>query len=142
MANGKFILGMRYANQQLYYEAIESSTRQADSSPFIDFMLNEILHALKKYQGKPLMIDVPNKIPDKVPDKLKLLHPEFSDTTWEVLAYIMENPQVTAVGIGNRMEISDRMVRKHIALLRNANIIHRHGSNKSGYWEVLHEKGD
>ena len=43
----------------------------------------------------------------------------------------MENPQATAVGIGNQMEISDRMVRKHIALLRKANIICRHGSNKS-----------
>ena len=96
-------------------------------------MLNEILNALKKYQGEPLMADVP----DKVPDKLKSLHPEFSDTTWDVLAHIIDNPQVTAVGIGKRMTISDRMVRKHIALLRNANIICRHGSNKSGYWELL-----
>ena len=103
------------------------------TSCFIDFMLNEILNALKKYQGEPLMADVP----DKVPDKLKLLHPEFSDTTWDVLAQIMENPQVTAIEIGNRMGISDRMVRKHIALLRNADIIHRHGSNKSGYWKVM-----
>ena len=126
-----------YANQQLYYDAIESSTQKADSGPFIDFMLNEILNALKKYQGEPLMTDSPDKVPDKVPDKLKALYPEFSDTTWSVLAYIMENPQVTAVGIGNRMEISDRMVRKHIAMLRNANIIRRHGSNKSGYWELL-----
>ena len=126
-----------YANQQLYYEAIESSTQQADCRPFIDFMLNEILNALKKYQGEPLMPDVPNKIPNKVPDKLNLLHPEFSDTTWNVLAHIMDNPQVTAVEIGKRMSISDRMVRKHIALLRDANIICRHGSNKSGYWELL-----
>ncbi|HJC99306.1 MAG TPA: Fic family protein [Candidatus Phocaeicola merdavium] len=131
-----------YANQQLYYEAIESSTQQADCGPFIDFMLNEILNALKKYQGEPLIPDVPDKIPNKVPDKLKLLHPEFSDTTWDVLAHIIDNPQVTAVGIGKRMTISDRMVRKHIALLRNANIICRHGSNKSGYWELLNEKED
>ena len=83
-------------------------------------------------QGEPLMTEVP----DKVPDKLKQLHPEFSDTTWNVLEHIMENPHVTAVAIGNRMEISDRMVRKHIALLRNANIICRYGSNKSGYWKL------
>ena len=125
-----------YANQQLYYEAIESSTQQADSSPFIDFMLNEILNALKKYQGEPLMTDVP----DKVPDKLKSLHPEFSDTTWGVLANIKGNPYVTAVEIGNNLGISDRMVRKHIGLLRNAGIISLHGSNKTGYWELLNEK--
>ena len=118
-------LNLWYANQQLYYEAIESSTQQADCGPFIDFMLNEILNALKKYQGEPLMADVPDKVPDKL------------NTTWDVLAHIIDNPQVTAVGIGKRMTISDRMVRKHIALLRNANIICRHGSNKSGYWELL-----
>ena len=131
-----------YANQKSYYEAIGSSTQQTDCSPFIDFMLNEILNALKKYQGEPLMTVVPDKVPNKVPDKLKSLHPEFSDTTWEVLARIMENPQNTAVEIGKKMNISDRMVRKHIALLRNANIIRRFGSNKNGYWEILNENGD
>ena len=103
-------------------------------------MLNEILHALKKYQGEPLIPEVPDKVPNKVPDKLKQLHPELSDTTWEVLARIMDNPQVTAVEIGSLMGISDRMVRKHIALLRNAHIISRHGSNKSGYWRLLDEE--
>ena len=135
-----------YANQQLYYEAIASSTRQADCSPFIDFMLNEILNALKKYQGEPLVADVPNKVPDKVPnkvpDKLKSRHPEFTDTTWDVLACIMNNPQVTAIEIGKRVEMSDRMVRKHIALLREGHIIQRRGGNKSGYWEVVDEKED
>ena len=127
-----------YANRQLYYEAIESSTQQADCSPFIDFMLNEILNALKKYQGEQLMAEVP----DKVPDKLKLLHPEFSGTTWNILAHIMENQQATAVEIGGSMGISDRMVRKHISLLRNDNIIRRHGSNKTGYWEVMEKLED
>ena len=103
-------------------------------------MLNEILNALKKYQGEPLMTDVPDKVHDKVPDKLKSLHPEFSDTTWGVLANIKGNPYVTAVEIGNNLGISDRMVRKHIGLLRNAGIISRHGSNKTGYWELLNEK--
>ncbi len=113
-------------------------SRRTDSGPFIDFMLNEILEALKKYQGEPLMTIVP----DKVPDKLKALHPEFSDVTWEVLAHIKSNPHITAIGIGSRMGISDRMVRKHIALLRNAGIIHRRGSNKNGCWETLDEKCD
>ena len=77
----------------------------------------------------------------EVPDKLKLLHHEFSGTTWDVLAHIMGNPQLTAVGIGNSLGISDRMVRKHIGFLRNVGIICRHGSNKTGYWEVLENIG-
>ena len=71
---------------------------------------------------------------------MKSRHPEFTDTTWDVLACIMNNPQVTAIEIGKRVEISDRMVRKHIALLREGHIIQRRGGNKSGYWEVVDEK--
>lgn len=43
---------MVYANQQAYYDAITESSRIANSGPFIDFMLNEILSALKAYQAE------------------------------------------------------------------------------------------
>lgn len=41
---------MVYANQEAYYNAIETSTAAADSAPFIDFMLQEILNTLKNHQ--------------------------------------------------------------------------------------------
>ena len=34
---------MVYANQEAYYNAIQHSTATADSGPFIEFMLQEIL---------------------------------------------------------------------------------------------------
>lgn len=40
---------MVYANQQAYYDAIAVSTKEGQSGPFIDFMLNEILKALRKH---------------------------------------------------------------------------------------------
>ena len=43
---------MVYANQQAYYDAITESSRIANSGPFIDFMLNEILSALKAHQAE------------------------------------------------------------------------------------------
>lgn len=33
--------------------------------------------------------------------------------------------------------ISDRMIRKHIKILRDNNFIKRVGGNKTGHWEVL-----
>ncbi len=33
--------------------------------------------------------------------------------------------------------MTDRMIRKHIALLRTTGFIKRIGSNKNGHWEVL-----
>ena len=69
---------------------------------------------------------------------------EVSSVSWEssdpAVASVDGNGLVTAVEIGSLMGISDRMVRKHIALLRNAHIIYRHGSNKSGYWRLLDEE--
>ena len=34
---------MVYSNQEAYYDAIAQSSAKADSGPFIDFMLGEIL---------------------------------------------------------------------------------------------------
>ena len=122
-----------YSNQQQYYDAISMSTRQADSGPFIDYMLREILNALKKYQSTSSDSEVPNKVPDKI----RRLYPELSDMTWVVLSHIIENPYSTSARIGNIVGISDRMVRKHIALLRKSGLIRRQGSNKTGHWEIL-----
>ena len=130
---------MVYANQQSYYKAIETSTMKADSGPFIDFMLNEIFEALKKYQGVPVENCIPNKVPNKIPNKDSFANRHFSDVTLEVLSYITEHPYATAVEIGKFMGISDRMVRKHIALLRDAGVISREGSNKTGRWQVKAE---
>ncbi|MBR4689875.1 MAG: Fic family protein [Bacteroidales bacterium] len=123
------IENMVYSNQQKYYEAISKSTKAGESGPFIDFMLEEILKTLKEHQGKPL--------PEKVPNKIKKEHPEFSETTWNIFNCIVANPYATANDIASNLQISDRMVRKHIVLLRDASMIRRVGSNKTGYWEII-----
>lgn len=41
---------MVFANQQAYYDAITASNNKADCSPFIDFMLEEILNALNTHR--------------------------------------------------------------------------------------------
>ena len=46
------------------------------------------------------------------------------------------NKAATAEEIGVALGISSRMVRKHIATLKEAGLIVRVGSNKTGYWEV------
>ena len=134
------IENMVYANQQEYYNAIASSSKKGESGHFILFMLKEILKTLKAHQGDPLEIVVPNKIPNKVPNKIKNEHPEFSNRAWEVLNYIINNPQITSLELSKILSISDRMIRKYIAQLRNAGIVRRVGSNKTGYWELVNNK--
>ncbi len=123
-------------NQQMYYNAIALSSQKVDCSPFIDFMLGEILNTLKKYQGTPIDNELPNKLPKNFPNKLKIIHPSFNNLTWKVLECIIENPYTTSKEIGLSLNISDRTARSHISILKNANIITRIGGNKGGHWEV------
>lgn len=133
---------MVYANQQAYYNAITASTKAGESGPFIDFMMQEIYKTLKAHQGEPLpdklMGSVPNKVPKIVPNKLRMQHPEISDSCWDVYFQIKANPHATTGDVGKLLGISDRMVRKHIATLRNAMLIERIGGNKTGYWMINH----
>jgi len=132
---------MVYANQQAYYDAIGESSKQGQSGPFIDFMLAEIFKTLKAHQGEPLpnkvQKQVPNKIPNKVPNKLRALYPEFSDSIWSVYMGVKANPHATAEELGHALGIGGRMVRKHIAVLREAKLIERIGGNKTGYWKII-----
>lgn len=132
---------MVYANQQAYYNAIGESSRQGQSGPFIDFMLAEIFKTLKAHQGEPLpnkvQGKVPSKIPNKVPNKLRDLYPEMSDATWVVYMGIKANPHATAAELGLALGIGSRMVRKHIAVLREAKLIERIGGYKTGYWKII-----
>lgn len=79
---------------------------------------------------------VPNKIPNKVPNKLRDEFPDITDSTWDVFMLLNTTNAATAEEIGAALGISGRMVRKHIATLREAGLIVRVGSNKTGYWKV------
>lgn len=127
------IENMVYANQQAYYNAITESTKAGDSGAFIDFMLREILATIKSHQGEET---IPNKVPNKIPNKLKREFPDIADAAWKVYSYIKKHSDASAMVIANESGISDRMVRKHIAALRNAGIIEREGSNKAGRWII------
>ena len=127
---------MVYSNQQQYYNAITASSKAGQSGPFIDFMLGEIYKTLKAHQGAPLQKQVPNK----VPNKLKKEFPDISDATWDVYIALKSNHSASSEEISASLGISSRMVRKHIASLREAGIIVRIGSNKTGHWEVVRKE--
>lgn len=63
-----------YANQEAYYNAIQASTATADSGPFIDFMLQEILNTLKSHQGSLISQLDAVEVRDKVRDKFGTNH--------------------------------------------------------------------
>ena len=91
-------------------------------------MLNEIYKTLKSHQGAPLQ----NKLHDKLHDKF----PELSEKAIAVLDVINANSSFNAAMIGEQVGLSERQVKTYITKLKQAGLIVRVGSNKTGYWKV------
>ena len=124
-----------FSNQQAYYDAITASSQAANSGPFIDFMLSEILETLKSHQGEELN-RVHDKVHHKFHDKVHGKYPDITDSAWNVLDYLGEHNSASAAMVAEALGMSERMVRKHIATLKASGLLSRMGSNKNGKWIV------
>lgn len=112
---------MLYANQQAYYDAITESSRVANSCPFIDFMLNEILNALKAHKIENV-VDVGINV---------------GINERNILAIIANSPNATVRDMADALGLSLRQCERIIAEMKRKNLIKRKGSNKSGLWEIV-----
>jgi Fic family protein len=115
---------MVYAEQQDYYAAIAKSTKAAESTPFIEFMLHVIEGALTKNvtANDPLSGTV-NFRAMKTPEA--------------VLACIAEDNHVTRQEMADQMGKSVRSVARAIKRLQDSGRLKRIGSDKAGHWEII-----
>ena len=120
---------MVYANQQAYYDAITESSRVANSCPFIDFMLNEILNALKAHKIENV-VDVGINV--GINDGINVGINERN-----ILAIIANSPNATVRDMADALGLSLRQCERIIAEMKRKNFIKRKGSNKSGLWEIV-----
>ena len=118
---------MVYANQEEYYKAIAVSDKKGESGPFIEFMLGEILKALKSHQGTEL---------DVVKGVAKGVAKGVVKET-ELLDFIHRNPRLSAKDAASLLGLSPRHVQRLFASLRDSGKIHRMGGRKNGYWEII-----
>ena len=114
---------MVYANQQAYYNAINKSSYLADSGPFIDFMLEEILNALIDHQGKSN---------SEIADEKGLNRQQEL-----VLGYLRADRHITAAKIAKDLDMSARQIERMLADLKAKGIIRREGANRNGYWIIV-----
>ena len=132
---------MVYANQQAYYDAITASTNAGQSGPFIDFMLNEIYKTLKEHQGEELSTNdadpVDRQFGIKFDEEFGIkCGIKFGINDKRLLLLIDGNPTITASDAAERMGVSLRGAEKIFKRLRDAGVISRQGSRKSGSWVI------
>ena len=116
-------------HQQDYYNVIAKCDATGNSTAFIEFMLRCLLDAMNQIEEKPE--EVANKVADKVADKVA------NKSAQKVLMLLYENGHLTRDELSERTGLSLGGIKKIINSLREAGLIVRVGSNKTGYWQVI-----
>ena len=105
-------------HQEAYYKAIEDSTTQGESTPFIEFMLARILEAIEK---------VGNKVGSKVGN--------LTDNQQQIITAMKHTPKISAAKLSEIVGISKRKIEENVAKLKKLGLIDRVGGTR-GHWEV------
>lgn len=114
-------------HQQQYYQALEQADRQADSTPFIHFMLSVIAQTLA--QNAPVIASANAPVNWQV-DVSGLKTPDA------IVALLTENPELTRQQLADAIGKDLRTIARALAKLQQAGKITRIGSDKTGHWEV------
>ena len=100
-------------HQERYYEALEKSGEEWESTPFIEFMLEIIEESIES----------------SVKSSVK--------TDEKILQLLKEHPTATMAEVAEALGLSTRAVEKQMASLKKAGKVQRIGSARKGHWEVL-----
>ena len=120
-------------HQQEYYNVIALSDAAGNSTVFVEFMLKCLLDAMENYED---MEEEVEELHDKLHDKLRDMFPELSEKAFGVLEVLKAHPGLKAEEIGVQVSLSERQVKTYLNALKQAGLIVRVGSNKTGYWKV------
>lgn len=111
-------------NQDGYYAAIAQSDHEANSTPFIVFMLNCLLRVIKQHDST------------HIEDSLSLTSVSLSKSEEKVLNALQEDNKLTIAKISQLTGLSVSGVKKIINALKVAGLLERKGSSKSGEWII------
>ena len=100
-------------------EVVGKATVRGNCSPFIDFMLGEILNSLQQAVAAPTIL------------------PALSDTERFIMELLRKQPKASAKVIAEERGISLRQVEKLFNELKKKGIILRMGARRNGEWKVL-----
>ncbi|HBQ07257.1 MAG TPA: cell filamentation protein Fic [Halomonas sp.] len=110
-------------HQQQYYQALEDADQQADSTPFIHFMLSVIAQTLAQNAPVNATLNAPVNI-------------EEMKTPEAILHLLQNNNQLTRQQLAEQIGKDVRTIARAIAKLQQAGKLTRIGSDKTGHWEV------
>lgn len=111
-------------NQSEYYNALNSSDKEADSSSLIEFMLSLLLKTIEE------IIETEKKVTVKVSVKVTV-------NQQKIIEVIKENPFVTQDELAQTLGLSRKSIIQNMKKLQDNGLLKRVGADKNGHWEVL-----
>ncbi len=125
--DGKTVENMVYFNQQAYYDAIAQSTKQGESGPFIEFMLEEIYKSVLQHKGEPL----DDTVNDTANDTVKT-----TPTQEGIIDLVRKNPSFTYDELAVQLGVGRATIARNIAILKDRGVLEHVGEDKNGYWKL------
>lgn len=107
--------------QDAYYAALAAADRQAEATPFVEFMLRALQQALA----------------DAIAAEGSEESSEESSEEMPLLRLLKAHPGLTAKQAAEQLGLSPRAVEKQLAALKAAGRLRRVGPNKGGHWQVV-----
>ena len=111
-------------NQSEYYNALNSSDKEADSSSFIEFMLSLLLKTIEE------IIETEKKVTLKVSVKVTV-------NQQKIIEVIKENPFVTQDELAQTLGLSRKSIIQNMKKLQDNGLLKRVGADKNGHWEIV-----
>ena len=111
-------------NQSEYYNALNSSDKEADSSSFIEFMLSLLLKTIEE------IIETEKKVTVKISVKVTV-------NQQRILDVIKENPFVTQEELAQIIGLSRKSIIQNMKKLQENGLLKRIGADKNGRWEIV-----
>lgn len=113
--------------QDRYYQVLGVCDRQSSYTPFIEFILENIISALQEGLGQSSTLS--EEMSEEMPSDLL-------DMEKRILQILSNQPGRTAKSIADECEISPRTVERYLKALQLKGKLQRVGSTKGGMWRA------
>lgn len=114
--------------QNEYYKTLSTCDIEANSTLFIEFMLECIYEAISSEISSEISSDESSEI-------------NFQSTDEAILEFLKLNPKATIKILASKLNLTTRAIEKQLANLKKENRLQRVGSAKKGEW-MVNERGD
>ena len=119
-------------HQQAYYHALEQADNQAESTPFIHFMLSVIQQTLAQNAS----VNAPPNEGKNAPVNT-LINVTGLKTPEAILALLSSTPELTRQQLADTLNKDVRTIGRAISKLQKEGRLTRVGSDKTGHWQVI-----